>query len=229
MIGVTGASGHLGNALMEMLPDAYPIGYTMPDVPLTGLIHAAAPNYRDNESVVRFHDFNIQVENYVAGSRLRRFVVVGSWWQHAQGNCKELLYTKMKDHQRRMFSGTHVLPYSIYGDEAREGRGFIPQLIQAIRGETTLVGLSDQPRDFIHVTDVARACIVALDAPRGTYIAGTQQTVTPRQLAAEYGIHADDYEEHPSAIPAYLARPVPAWAPLVNLREHINKMITPAG
>lgn len=229
MIGVTGASGHLGQALMELLPDAYPISRTMPDIPLTGLIHAAAPDYRDNEAVVRFHDFNILVHDYVSKSRLRRFVIVGSWWQHAQGNCKELLYTKMKDHQRRMFNGTHVLPYSIYGDEARAGRGFIPQLIQAIRWETGLKGLSNESRDFIHVTDVARACIVALDAPKGTYIAGTRHAVSPRELAAEYGINAPDYDEYPSAIPAYLARPVPAWEPLVNLTDHINQAVTPAG
>lgn len=228
MIGVTGASGHLGQALMCLLPEAYPIGRTMPDIPLTGLIHAAAPDYRDNEAVVRFHDFNILIDDYVTKSRIRRFVIVGSWWQHAQGNCKELLYTKMKDHQRRMFNGTHVLPYSIYGDESRPGRGFIPQLIQAIRGETNLKGLSGEQRDFIHVTDVARACIIALDAPKGIYIAGTRDTVSPRELAGEYEIDAPDYKEYPSAAPVYLARSVPAWEPLVNLRQHINQAVKPA-
>lgn len=222
MIGVTGATGHLGQAIMSLLPDAHPIGRNMPDVPLTGLIHAAAPDYRDDEQVTLFHDFNVQLLGYLEANRLRRIVVVGSWWQHAQGNCKHLLYTQMKDHQQRMFTGTHVLPYSIYGDEARAGRGFVPQLIAAIRGESQLAGLSNEPRDFIHVSDVARACIVALDAPRGVYIAGTGHVQTPRELAALYGLSGPDYQEWPSAIPAHVARPVPAWQPIVDLDAHVR-------
>lgn len=222
MIGVTGATGHLGQALLDLLPEAYPIGYTMPDIPLTGLIHAAAPNYRDNNAVVKFHDFNILLHDYLSKARVRRIVVVGSWWQHARGSCRDLLYTKMKDHQRRMFTGTHVLPYSIYGDEARPGRGFIPQLVNSINTGEPLIGLSHELRDFIHVTDVARACIVALDAPRGTYIAATGEPISPRDLAARFGITAPDYAEWPSATPEYLAPQVPAWQPLVSLDAHIT-------
>jgi hypothetical protein len=222
MIGVTGATGHLGQAILEILPDCHPIGRNMPEEPLTGLIHAAAPDYRDEESVVRFHEFNLQLHEYLTRTRLRRVVIVGSWWQHAEGNCQDLLYTQMKDHQQRLFTGTHVLPYSIYGDEPRPGRGFIPQLIEAIRGNIELQGLSDQPRDFIHVTDVARACIIALDSPRGTYIAGTGTSTSPKEIAARYGITAPPLTEYPTAIPAHLARPVPAWQPLVDLYQHIN-------
>lgn len=226
MIGVTGASGHLGQALLDLLPDPYPIGRNMPEEPLTGLIHAAAPDYRDNEAVVKFHDFNIQLHEYLTHTRLRRVVIVGSWWQHAEGNCKDLLYTQMKQHQQRLFTATHVLPYSIYGDEPRPGRGFIPQLIEAIRGNIELQGLSDQPRDFIHVTDVARACIIALDAPRGTYTAATGHTSTPREIAAHYRVGGPTYNEYPTAIPRHLARPVPAWESLIDLHEHIRTAIS---
>jgi hypothetical protein len=207
---------------MDLLPDAYPIGRTMPDVQLTGLIHAAAPNYRDEEAVVRFHEFNQQIHGYLAESRLRRIVIVGSWWQTATGNCRNMLYTKLKDHQRRMFPGTHILPYSIFGDEARAGRGFIPQLIQAIQDRKPLQGLSDQPRDFIHVTDVARACIIGLDSPRGTYMAGWGETSSPRDIAAKYGLKAPQWVEYPDAAPTYLMKPVPAWKPLIKLHPHIQ-------
>jgi hypothetical protein len=194
----------------------------MPDVPLSGLIHAAAPDYRDEDAVVRFHEFNQQIHGYLADSRLRRIVVVGSWWQTATGNCKDLLYTKLKDHQRRMFYGTHILPYSIYGDGARTGRGFIPQLIDAINGGRQLEGLSDQPRDFIHVTDVARACIIGLDAPRGVYMAGWGKTSSPREIALKYGLKAREWAESPEATPTYLTKPVPAWKPLIKLHDHIQ-------
>lgn len=227
MIGVTGATGHLGQVICSMFPDTYPIRYAMPDIPLSGLIHVAAPNYRDDAAVVRFHEFNHQVLTYLNDYRTQRVVIVGSWWQHAEGTCQNLLYTKLKDHQRRMFRGTHVLPYSIYGDEARPGRGFIPQLIDAIRGRSALQGLSDQPRDFIHVTDVARACVIALDAPRGTYIAATGTPESPRRIAARYGVTAPAYVESPDAVPRYIARPVPAWQPLINLDAHITAHTAP--
>lgn len=226
-IGVTGATGHLGQAILNLLPDAQPIGHSMPEVPLTGLIHAAAPNFRDDDAVVRFHDFNQELHAYLAASRLRRVVIVGSWWQHAEGDCRDLLYTRLKDHQRRMFPGVHVLPYSIYGDEARPGRGFIPQLINTINTGEPLQGLSNETRDFIHVSDVARACIIALDAPRGTYAAATGHTASPRQIATRYGITGPDYVEYPSATPRYLARPVPAWQPLINLHAHIEAHTAP--
>lgn len=222
MIGVTGASGHLGQAIMDLLPDAYPIGRTMPDVQLSGLIHAAAPNYKDEEAVVKFHEFNQQIHEYLIEARLRRIVVVGSWWQIATGSCRDLLYTKLKDHQKRMFPAVHIMPYSIYGDEARAGRGFIPQLIEAIREGKQLQGLSDQRRDFIHVSDVARACIIGLDAPRGTYMAGWGETSSPRVIAAKYGLTAPEWVEYPDAAPAHLVNPIPAWKPLVKLHEHIR-------
>jgi hypothetical protein len=195
----------------------------MPDMPLTGLIHAAAPNYQDEEEVVRFHSFNLDVHEYVTAYRLRRIVIVGSWWQSAIGNCKDLLYTQLKDHQRRMFSGVHVVPYSIYGEEARQGRGFIPQLIKALKERTTLTGLSNEPRDFIHVTDVARACVIGLDAPKGVYMAGWGKTSSPKQIAAEYGLQAPEWAEYPSAQPTYLTKPVPAWKPIIKLHDHIKE------
>jgi hypothetical protein len=42
MIGVTGASGALGKALLRRFPGALPIGRVMPSVPVNLLIHAAA-------------------------------------------------------------------------------------------------------------------------------------------------------------------------------------------
>lgn len=225
MIGVTGASGHLGQVLMKMIPDAYPIGRVVPDFPLTGLIHAAAPNHRDATNVIQFDEFNADLHDYLSRFDVTRCVVVGSWWQDADGECRKLLYTALKDNQRKLFAATHVVPFSIYGDDARTGRGFIPQLIKALRENAPLVGLSDQPRDFIHVTDVARACIAALDIPHGVYLAATFKPVSPRQLAERYGISAPDYVEFPSALPNYNAEPVPGWEPLIDVDDHIKSRI----
>jgi nucleoside-diphosphate-sugar epimerase len=227
VIGVTGASGHLGGAILDLLPDSYPIGRNLPEQPLNGIIHCAAPNYRDEVAVGAFTDFALNLNNYARTYGISNVVVVGSWWQYAKGTCTTLLYTHLKNMQTRLFrQAAHVIPYSIYGDEPRQGRGFIPQMIQAINTGQPLQGLSAQPRDFIHVTDVARACIAALAAPRGIYLAGTRSPESPRCIATRYGVTAPDYAETPSALPAYPFPNVPSWEPLTHLDEHIRSRLT---
>lgn len=226
MIGITGATGHLGSVIMGMLPDAVPFGRTMPDHPVDALIHCAAPDYRNDDAVTGFMNYIDSLRIYVQRYEIRNVVVVGSWWQHAEGNARALRYTMMKDQQARLFgTNTHVIPYSIYGDEARPGRGFIPQLIQTINGGPPLAGLSNEPRDFIHVTDVARACIAALAAPPGIYLAATRNPITPRQIAAQYRVTAPDYVEYPSAVPTYRFPDVPLWSPRTGLGAHISRAI----
>ena len=226
MIGITGATGHLGQVLLDMLPDSEPIGRQIPDQRYEAIIHAAAPNYRDNNAVLDFRAYNEALEAHIQKHKPDTIVVVGSWWQHAIGSCRDLLYTRLKDEQIRTFpQAVHVLPYSIYGDDPRPGRGFIPQLILAIRGDLILTGLSDQRRDFIHVTDVALALIRALDAPRGIYTAGTRAPITPRDLAEIFRLSGRILEEYPYADPRYLAPPVPDWEPLTELVPHITSKI----
>jgi hypothetical protein len=205
-----------------MLPDAVPIGRHIPDLHFDAIIHTAAPNFRDDNAVIEFREFNRALEDHLAIKRPDVLVVTGSWWQHAEGTCRHLLYTHLKNEQVRIFKhAVHVLPYSIYGDEPRPGRGFIPQLVLAVRGEIALAGLSRQQRDFIHVTDVALAHIRALDAPRGIYTAATRHTFSPRGLASRWGVRGADFREHPLAMPRYLAPQVPGWESTVDVLEHI--------
>lgn len=226
MIGITGATGHLGSVLAGMLPDAVPIGRIMPEYPVDALIHCAAPDYRNDTAVTGFMDYIEALRLYVQRNEISNVIVVGSWWQHSEGNAGTLRYTQMKDQQTRLFgNNTHVIPYSIYGNEARPGRGFIPQLIQTINGGPALKGLSTEPRDFIHVTDVAQACIAALTAPRGTYLAATRIPRSPRQIATQYRVTAPDYVEHPSAVPTYKFPDVPGWKPQINVHDHIRASV----
>lgn len=209
-----------------MLPDSEPIGREIPDRSYEAIIHLAAPNYRDDDAVLDFRAYNRALEELVEKRPPEVLVVAGSWWQHAIGSCRDLLYTRLKEEQERTFrQAVHVLPYSIYGDDTRPGRGFIPQLILAARGDLILAGLSDQPRDFIHVTDVALALIRALDAPRGTYAAATRAPITPRDLAGIYGLTGKIYDEYPYADPRYLVPPIPGWEPTVDLFRHIASRI----
>ena len=226
MIGVTGASGHLGSVIVEMLPDAEPIGRTIPEHTFEAIIHTAAPDYRDDDAVLAFRDFNSTLERHIEQYPPDVLIVTGSWWQHGIGSCRDVLYTRLKDEQMRTFpQAVHLLPYSIYGDDPRPGRGFIPQLIRAIRGEITLTGLSDQPRDFIHVTDVALAHIRALDITRGVYNVCTGSPITPEDLAHRYGVQAPLLDEHPVAYPRYVAPTLPGWDPTVDVIAHIADRI----
>ena len=226
MIAVTGASGHLGSVLVEMLPDAEPIGRSIPEHTFDAIIHTAAPDYRDDDAVLAFRTFNAALEEHIEKHPPQVLIVTGSWWQHGIGSCRDVLYTRLKDEQARTFpQAVHLLPYSIYGDEPRPGRGFIPHMIRAIRGETTLAGLSDQPRDFVHVTDVALAHIRALDAPRGTYSICTGRPMSPMDLAAQFNVHGPVLDEDPIAWPRYLAPTVPGWDATVDVMNHIRERI----
>ena len=226
MIGVTGASGHLGSVLVDMLPDAEPIGREIPDRRFDAIIHTACPNYRDDKAIIEFRDYNRALEEHLLRFPPDVLIVTGSWWQHAEGSCRDSLYTRLKDEQIRIFrEAVHVLPYSIYGEDPRPGRGFVPQLILAALGEITLAGLSEQPRDFIHVSDVALAHIRALDAPRGLYVAATRTLISPRDLAGLYGVSAGPLAEYPEADPRYLVPQVPGWEPTVDVFRHISERI----
>lgn len=223
VLGVTGASGHLGGVIVNMLPEAEPIGREIPDRRYEAIIHAAAPNFRADEEVERFARFNRALAAHIERHPPEQLIVTGSWWQYAEGSCRGLSYTRLKDHQRELFPrAVHLIPYSIYGDEARPGRGFVPHLINAIKGAVSLSGLSDQERDFIHVTDVALAHIRALDTGPGTYEVATETLITPRDLAGIFGVFGGPLEEFPGAEPRYLAERLPGWEPTVDVLEHIT-------
>lgn len=234
MIAVTGHTGHLGRELMRFLPTAIPLGRDIPQQPVQKpvhvLVHAAAPNWRDNHAVTLFDLYNETVAAYIRRNDIRTVINIGSWWQYAEGDCRDLPYTLQKHRQARLMEWTgarvtHVIPYSIYGDEPRAGRGFIPQLIDTLAGKSVIAGLSQQRRDFIHVTDVAAAVITAIDATPGTYVAATGFTISPAELAQLHGLTAPEYPEHPHAIPRHLHPSVPKWQPRVDVLQHITQRV----
>lgn len=215
---------------MRLTPRGVAFGREIPDVAVDILIHAAAPKYSDNEAVKDFRRYNTALAEYVRDRRPQMVINVSTWWLYAHGEARNIPYTVMKRDQMTMFpQATHIIPYSIYGEEPITGRGFIPHLVEHLRGGQRIRGLSGQRRDFIHVTDVARAIRAATLAPRGHYTARTGIMVTPEALAGEYGVRAGEWPEWPSADPRYPFPPVPEWAPRVDMRAHIGERITRRG
>ena len=226
MIAVTGASGHLGSVITSMLPECEPIGRSIPRRQYEAIIHTAAPNYRNDDDVHAFRAFNQDLAEHITEHPPDVLIITGSWWQHAIGTCTDLAYTHLKTEQRNMFpNAIHLIPFSIYGNEARPGRGFIPQLINTINTSQALQGLSRELRDFIHVTDVALAHIQALNARPGIYELATGRTITPADLAHLFDVTAPPYDEHPTAHPQYLHERLPNWEPTINVINHIKSRI----
>lgn len=221
ILGVTGATGHLGRHLVPLARtlghDVVPIGRERPPTGLDAIVHLAAPNHRDQRAIEDFAAFNAAVW----ATRVP-VVNVGSWWQVAGTEAQSLAYTRLKRIQMDTF-GTTVVLYSVYGHESRDGRGFVPQLLDHAQGRRRLAGASRQARDWIHADDAGRALLAALEAPRGVYAACTGSPISPRDLALlTTGDDLPDYAETPSAWPTYPYPLVPGWQPTVDVRDYVR-------
>jgi nucleoside-diphosphate-sugar epimerase len=230
MIGITGSTGHLGRAILNLNPDIEPLDRELPVHPIKILIHTAAPNWKDETAVHLFDKYNKELSRYIIVNKIKTVINVGSWWQYGRGNCQDLPYTALKHRQQAALSTLDInlitiIPFSIYGDQYRQGRGFIPQLVQAIKTKTPIQGLSHQPRDFIHVNDVAEACLHAPTQRTGIYVAATRHNSSPKEIAKRYGIEAPEYLEHPTATPRYFYYWMPGWRPRITLHKHIENAI----
>lgn len=218
-VAITGASGALGRALMRRLPDAIAVGHQMPDEPVDVLIHAACPNWRQEDAIKAFHSFNLQVKGYVLDHD-PVMVNVGSWWQVAEGMCRHLSYTRLKDHQQQMFpQARHVVAYSIFGPD----KGFGLDVAEHIAGRRVMRTIGTAWRDFIHVNDVADAIIDAVNLEPGVYAACSGQPVRVSAVLAGFGINLPKAEMPPQADLRY---PLPNIAqPTVHLSEFIAHLV----
>ena len=220
LIGVTGASGLLGSAIMRAIPDAIPIGRSIPTERFDAIIHAAKP--RDITQAWQMDGFNLALRQYCNRHR-PRLVVVGSCWQILEGSSLHTEYAKMKRKQAGLFpEATHVVPYWIYG----EGAGFPWRLVEAMRQGRTFMSAGSMERDFIYVDDVARDVVTALGyQPGETFASCTGLRVSPADLASGLGFEVFEREPEPSTILAY---PLGRMSnPETDLRNWIRASATP--
>jgi len=209
MIGITGASGQLGQTLMGRWPESLPIGRLMPTKRLDVLIHAACPKWHDNQAVDDFRRFNDQVLAYVLAWE-PLVINLGSWWQLADGSCQDLPYVKLKHEQEQMLpTARHLYPYHIYG----EVKGLIHDILEGVEITTVL----DEPLDFIHVSDVARGVDACLDKPAGRYAVYTKVLTYPDQLVPSAVVKPREF----TALTTY---PLPSIIePWVNLKDYLAR------
>ena len=228
-VAVTGASGHLGRVLVPYLWErgktVVQVGREItPDLDADVLIHCAAPDYRDDDAVRDFAPFNEAVARWaeVTGGHV---VNVGSWWQYAHGDAPGLAYSALKRDQAEMFPVT-VVPFSVYGSTAREGRGFIPQLLAHCRGAGTVTAASREPRDWLHTLDLCDALRAALVVPEGIYEAATGSRYSAAELMrAMTGQTVKDWPDVPSCSPHYLHPRVPGWTPKIDVLTHLSRSL----
>lgn len=218
-IGITGASGALGKALMRRFPDALPIGHTMPDERVDLLIHAACPNWRNERDVEEFGRFNLAVKQYTMRHR-PEMVNVGSWWQVAEGICRHLSYTRVKDYQQAMFpEARHVVAYSIFGPD----KGFGLDVADHVAGRRTMRTIGHAWRDFIHADDVADAIGYAATLEPGVYAACSGQPVRVSAVLASFGVTLPHMEMPPQAELRYPLENIAT--PTVRLSDFIAHLL----
>lgn len=228
-VAVTGASGHLGSVLVPYLWErgkvVTKVGRDItPDLDADVLIHAAAPHWRDEDAVRDFARFNEAVARWaeVTGGRV---INVGSWWQYAHGDAPALSYSALKRDQAEMFPVT-VIPFSVYGTSARDGRGFVPQLLAHLRGREPVTAASIEARDWLHVRDLCDALRAALRAPDGIYEAATGVQYSAAQLLrAMTGQRVPVWPDVPSCSPAYVHERVPGWTARTDVLSYLSRAI----
>lgn len=218
-VGITGASGALGRALMRRFPDAIAIGHEMPDERVDLLIHAACPDWRNEQAVKDFDAFNAQVRRYVSAYR-SEIVNIGSWWQVADGMCRHLGYTRLKDRQQAMFpEARHLIAYSIFGPD----KGFGLEVARHITGERRMRTMGTAWRDFIHVDDVADAVAWVAGLRPGVYAACSQEPVRIDSVLRSFGIVLPKMELPPQAELRYPVENVAATT--VHLSDFIAHLV----
>lgn len=226
-IAVTGATGHLGRHVCDRLRlvghDVVRVGREFPKRLGADVVwHLAAPDHRDPEACHDFMWFNDEV--HASGLPV---VNTGTWWQYVDGEAADLDYVKLKHVQEAMFPTTLIL-FSVYGQQNRTGRGFIPQLIEHANGGRQLRAVSRQQRDWVHVDDVFEAFIAATLTTPGVYDVATYETFSPYELTlAVTGEPLPNYQESPNCAPVYANNGLKTWAPRMDVlfytRAHVKK------
>jgi nucleoside-diphosphate-sugar epimerase len=230
-VAITGATGHLGQAMVRYLIyrniDVYLVGHRVTDFMRADVVfHLAAPDHRNESDCKTFTYFN---EELLTWSDKHSVPVINTatWWQHAGFESELLPYTRIKAAQQVMFAGhTTLTLFSIYGESARSSQEFVPQLIGHLTGRQPLRAASLEPRDWVHLDDVCRAFMAALDAPVDAYDVATYLSLSPMKLAQVFTDQPlEVWADEPSALCHYPNKRLPGWRAEIAVTQYIAQAL----
>lgn len=132
--------------------------------------------------------------------------------------------------------GATVLRFAnVYGPGMRHKPNLIPNAVSAAKsGETlTIHGDGQQTRDFVHVNDVCRAILQALENQLGgtwTVGSGQQRSVMDvlDAISSRFGRINTEFRPNASAGAVdgnYRERPLPGWKPKVGLTQGLESLV----
>ena len=179
MIIVTGASGFLGSAIVEATGDAQPVSlrgrqaseFASMFAGASAVIHAAGLAHRKFKPE-EYRAVNVELTRAVAqaaaAARVPRLVLVSSVSVYAGGTPYAVSKLEGERVAAASFRDVVILrPATIIGEG---DPGNVRRLIDAIaRRRFVWIGRGENRKSLVHREDVARACLVAINAAPGVY------------------------------------------------------------
>ncbi len=232
---VTGYKGYIGSHLMKMLPNAIGLDYAdgndivtcdLPDADI--VIHLAAQagvvrSWGNPTETVRINTLGtVRLAEKYKDSKFI-FASTGGAIQKEiispyglSKYCAEL-FIKM------LFNNYVILRFAnVYGKE--KSRSVIDKFLDM--DEITIYGDGSQNRTFVHIDDLLRGIMQAIDWPKGEYYFGSNQNYTVLELAKATGKPIKFEEWRKGELKeSYLKNTTPDWKPRIDALEYIKKEV----
>lgn len=121
---------------------------------------------------------------------------------------------------KMLFNNYVILRFAnVYGKDG--SRSVIDKFLQD--DEITIYGDGSQTRTFVHIDDLIRGIIMAIDWPKGEYYFGSDQNYTIKELAEACGkpIKYEDWRKG-ELVHSSLKNTTPNWTPNINIKDYIK-------
>jgi UDP-glucose 4-epimerase len=112
---------------------------------------------------------------------------------------------------------------NVYGKEG--SRSVIDAFLKA-KESVTIYGDGTETRTYIHIDDLTRGIMAAIDWPKGEYHFGSDQNYTLQELADAVGKTINYEPQRPGELKhSSLKNTTPDWSPTINALDYIKENI----